>query len=329
MDALRKRFFGVSRQIRKWSGVLALLCFIGAFVAVGFSEELKAPALEQGLEAGLITQAEYNQRARGVTDEEFDAARAAGVEMSSAFSSDVLFEELLLPKVRDTPAGRNQALAQSITWVVISGLVLFTLVWLASSALRRQPARLLLLRKFNDKELAKSMEHVITDELRPFGHIVTLSDKHIRRARFAWLTYLIPTNFLSLALIFIWLPLRLILRQFNRSKHGAAFVGNARDYRNLAKRLRDRMALNMEVALTSKEAFIVRTDDDWWKLVVSLLMNSADVMVVDLSNVTQGTQWELERLDRLGFFERAVLTVRDDREAAARAAMSGFRAAQN
>ena len=79
-------------------------------------------------------------------------------------------------------------------------------------------------------------------------------------------------------------------------------MGSARDFRNLARRLRERTGLNFEMIWTSKEIVLVRTSDLWWKRVISLLITSADVIVIDLSNVTQGTEWELARLNSLGSY---------------------------
>ncbi len=324
-DVLRKRFFGFSRMVRKYMGMTALLGFILAVVVIGYAEEQKTPALREAVEMGLITQLEFDQRGRGLSDEEYEAAEALGVDFESAFPSDATLEEVLLHRVADeTPTGRRYKTWSSAGWLVIVVFILAWFTWMITSFFRGQPARVLLLRKFNDKALAKSMEYVITDELRPFGHISTLSDQFIRRSRWGWVGRLIPTNFMHAILIVVWMPIRFVLRQFNRARHGPPYVGSARDFRNLAKRLRDRIGLNIEVAMTSKEAFIVRSHDKWWKEVVALLMGSADVIVVDLSNVTSGTEWELERLDRLDLFDRAVLTAHEDRMQAARDAAARF-----
>ena len=324
-EVLRKRFFGFSRMIRKYMGLTTLLGFVIAIFVVGYGEEQRTPALREGVEAGLIEQADFDQRERGLSDEEYRAAIAAGVDFESAWPSDATLEEVLLHRVIDqTPAGRAYKLWKTVGMVVIAIFVLAWITWMLASFLRGQPARVLLLRKFNDKDLAKSMERVIQSELRPFGHISTLSDQFIRRSKWGWIQRLIPTNFAHAILIVVWLPIRLVLRQFNRARHGPPYVGSARDFRNLAKRLRDRIGLNIEVSMTSKEAFIVRSHDQWWKEVVALLMGSADVIVVDLSNVTSGTEWELERLDRLDLFDRAVLTAHEDRMQEARDAALRF-----
>lgn len=329
-EVLRKRFFGAGRMFRKWSGAIALVGFIVAIFIVGYGEEQKEPVLREALEMGLISQTEYDERDRGLTKEEFDQAEGAGVDFDSPWSSDATLEEVILHVVTDqTPSGQKYRMWQAAGWTIIYVFIFAWFGWMLTSFLRGQPARVLLLRKFNDKKLAKAMEYVIQSELRPFGHVSTLSDQFIRRSRWGWLGRIIPTNIFHAVLIVVWLPIRLVLRQFNRARYGPPYVGSARDFCNLATRLRDRIGLNIEVAMTSKEAFIVRSHDKWWKEVVALLMGSADVVVVDLSNVTSGTEWELERLDRLDLFDRAVLTAHEERMTEAREAVMRFPGAAN
>jgi hypothetical protein len=56
----------------------------------------------------------------------------------------------------------------------------------------------------------------------------------------------------------------------------------------------------------SKEAFLVRTSDAWWRMVARLLMDSSDVIVVDLSQVTEGTAWELDAIQQEDALARCV-----------------------
>jgi nucleoside 2-deoxyribosyltransferase len=169
-------------------------------------------------------------------------------------------------------------------------------IWLIASAFRRKPARVLLLRKFNERSLSAPLERMLAKELRPYGHVASLSDKHIKRDAFGWLSMasLSLTNPIAALWFVIGAPVRFVYRLFDRSAMGPAFVLNARDYRNFARRLRDRIGLNIQVAMTSKEAFLVRTSDAWWKMVVQLLLDSSDAIVVDISQVTEGTAWELD-----------------------------------
>jgi hypothetical protein len=182
------------------------------------------------------------------------------------------------------------------------------LVWFFATILRRKPARVLLLRKFNVRALAEPLERMLGRELRAYGHVATLSDKHIRRDAFGWVQGAILS--LGNPLAFLWfvvgMPIRLLWRQFDRSAMGPAVVLNARDYRNLARRLRDRIGLNAQVALVSKEAFMVRTSDVWWRMTAQLLMESSDAIIVDLSQVSAGTEWELDLIQQEKAVSRCV-----------------------
>lgn len=208
---------------------------------------------------------------------------------------------------------------------LIGGVMLIALVvWFFASALRRRPARIVLLRKFNVRALSAPLERMIGRELRPYGHIASLSDKHVKADAWGWLSSAILS--LSNPLAGIWFvigaPFRFIWRLFDRSRMGPATVIDARDYRNLARRLRDRIGLNVQVASASKDAFLVRTSDAWWRLVVRLLMDSADALVVDLSQVSEGTAWELDAIRDENASARCVFVALWDKREDAQAALT-------
>lgn len=212
----------------------------------------------------------------------------------------------------NTPA-TDRAVAEHVIEAVwaprIGAVALAALaVWLLASALRRKPARVLLLSKFNTRALTKPLERMLAGELRPYGHVISLSDQHLRRDTFGWLqpALLSLSNPLAAIWFVIGLPIRFLFRLFDRSGMGPAVVLNAQDYRNLARRLRDRIGLNLQVALVSKEAFLVRTSDPWWRTVVRLMLESSDAIVVDLSKIGEGTAWELDVIREEHALERCV-----------------------
>lgn len=192
--------------------------------------------------------------------------------------------------------GADVELSDDAAGILGLAMIALLLTWFAASALRRKPARILLLRKFNVRAVSTPLERMMAQELRPYGHVASLSDKHIRRDNFGWVSMalLSVSNPLAAAWFVIGLPIRFIFRLFDRSAMGPAVVLNARDYRNLARRLRDSIGLNIQVAMTKKEAFLVRTSDAWWQLVIRLFMDSSDAIVVDLSQVAAGAAWELD-----------------------------------
>ncbi len=191
-------------------------------------------------------------------------------------------------------AGRLIAMA----WAPPLGAVvlLAAVVWLFASALRRKPARVVVLRSSGTRALARPLERMLRDELRPYGHVVSMSDRFARQDAMGWLqlNLLSLTNPLAAIWFLVGLPVRLLVRIIDRSAMGPALVLNARDYRNLAKRLRDRIGLNLQSALLAKEALDVRASQKWSRTAARLLIDSGDVIVVDLSEAGESPIWQLE-----------------------------------
>ncbi len=307
LSRLKKRFFGTPRNIRVWSGWLSFLWFACAFAAIAYSSEMETDALIEAKDAGIISIEDFYNSDRDLTDEEFEEAYATGAMRINAFQSQNALRDWLLVQAEVTPTGQKMKFYEGVGSTFIILLMISVLLWFLFAVFRGQPARILLLRKFNDKKVSKSLSHVITSQIAPFGHTTTLSDKFFKKSAWSWLWEMIPRHWALIIITPVWMVFRLFFRQFNRAKWGPVWVGSARNYRHLAKRLRDRIPLNFIVSCSSsKEAFMVRTHDDWWQEVIKMIMNSSDVIVVDLSNVTSGTEWELERLDATGMWERAI-----------------------
>ena len=211
------------------------------------------------------------------------------------------------------------------------GLMLpFVLALSLASWLRARPMRILLLRKFNDRRLGKAYNRLITNQLQQFGHVTALADKHVRRSTLAWFSGVLLRSVQSLpnfVFTVVSIPVLILLRMTDRTRWGPAFVGAPRDFRLLAKRLFDRLELNVETTFISK-GYVVRTTDEWWRLVVRMMMESADVIVLDASNVTEGTAWEIDALTRFGLWRRVVRVALDAETAEAEAAFAQAPAAR-
>jgi len=204
--------------------------------------------------------------------------------------------------------------------LIPAGLVVFLASWL-----RSRPVRMLLLRKFNERRLGRRYKRLIESELQPFGHVIALADSQVRRSTFEWFGGMLVRAVGSIqaaVVAIVTIPILMLLRATDRTRWGPALVASARDFRLLAARLEDRLELNVETTFIAK-AYLIRTTDEWWRQVVRMLMASADVIVLDLSEVTQGTAWEIEAITRYGLWGRVVRVAADDRADAARAAVSG------
>ncbi|MEQ1608851.1 MAG: formylglycine-generating enzyme family protein [Hyphomonadaceae bacterium] len=253
-----------------------------------------------------------------------DAATKAGVDPAAmeGFGQGSNFT--------DVPAALlNFPEAQSIVWgtKIAFGCFCFAVVamlagrWMAW--VRAHPARVLLLRKFNERKLGKYYKRLIREELQPLGHVVALSDKYVRRSMSEWLGKQVSTATSSIP-GFIWVvikfPILLLLRMTDRTRWGPAFIASPRDFRLLGRRLYDRMWLNLETSSFAL-AYLIRTTDAWWKLVIEMLLKSADVVVLDLSNVTQGTAWEIETIGAQKMWGRTVCIAHDQEYPQAAAAL--------
>ena len=223
----------------------------------------------------------------------------AGVLAASPFAPPALSQAALEngPSVTVDLFGRHVK-SDDLFAGIGAAMLACVVVWFLGTTFRRKPARVLLLRKFNVRHIGNALAAMIQTELRPYGHVTGLADKHIRHD---WLGFLsIAMLSVSNPLALIWFvvsaPARFLYRLLDRSSNGPATVLNARDYRNVAKRLRDRIGLNLETPLTSKESYLVRTSDAWWKMTARLLMDSADAIVVDVSQISQGMAWELDAI---------------------------------
>ena len=320
-DALRPQLLGVGNKVRRLTGILSFVLFGGMLLCAGIAVEAEEDALHQAHEQGLISTTEFRNANRRLTKAEI---KTADPEFLETFPSETRLKNLLMPQLDRTDAGQRRIAAEKTAFWLIGAWTLSVLTWFGWSILRRHPARLLVLRRFNNKELSKATEMLIQRRLRRFGHVITLSDKFIRRSRWEELKHLLPPDLMLIPVMLLWFPVRMILRLFNRSKHGAAYVGNSRDYRHLALRLRHRIGLNLQMTMTSAEAILIRSNDIWWKPIVKMAMMSADAIVADLSDVADGTAWELDQIDNLGLHDKVVFVALEERLSEARAALNRY-----
>ncbi|HVZ98721.1 MAG TPA: hypothetical protein VG841_00235 [Caulobacterales bacterium] len=307
----QRLFFGFGRAVRKWSGI-AFYLVLCALVAAAFWVQHEVEHLTRDVIEQMIA-CEYHGQCDGAPIVG-EATVLGSPDRSVPVDRRPLRERMSEAQFRaqmERVAGRGWVDNDTIDAIAAPVALVFSVplvIWFLATAFRRKPARVVLLRKFNVRALSVPLERMMAHELRPFGHVVSLSDKHIRRDTFGWLSTAILSlsNPLAAAWFVIGAPIRFVVRLFDRSAMGPAVVLDARDYRNLAKRLRDRVGLNLQMAFTSKEAVLVRTSDTWWRMVARLLMDSADVVVMDLSDTGAGSEWELDRLKADGADARCV-----------------------
>lgn len=318
-------FFGSAALLRRvlgWAANIALIVLVITMFASPVAED---DAFARAVAAGIMTQAEVDEAARQPNEGE-RAADPNGATTGVNPKKDAL-------RARYPQAAplfeRHRQLGEAGGTAMLWALILFPAYTIALG-LRQRPARLLLLRRFNDKTVDNAIAKLSRTSLKPYGHVLTLADRYFKRSwlalAFSWFSF----NPFLLMWRLINIPIGIVIRIFDRSRAGPIMIWSARDFRNFVKRLTDRYGLNLEVARTRRNAVMVRTSDVWWQNVVLLLMHASDVIVVDVTEVASGTAWELETMLHERVEERIVFIARIDEEADARASLAahGFPNAQ-
>lgn len=230
-------------------------------------------------------------------------------------TADALFDELHAgPSLAELGERRNPyesawialVLAGAFTWIVV-----IPVSW-------RRPYRVLLLRPFQAKKVSRSLRRFVRREVAFSGHVFTLADKYVKESRLLHYLNWIPRNPVELLMLPLYFlpPVRHLQRWL--------LVNDAGDYRFLRKRMARRKTLNMFWQNSFNKLLTVKASDTWWRQCVDLMMYSCHTIVVDLSWVKSGTEWELEKIDRRDLEQKTVLVVAEDAQAYAREVIARY-----
>jgi len=310
-------FFGAGRWFRRVLGWAANIALIVVLVTMFASPPAEDRGFADAVAAGIMTQAEVDEANRQPSDEE-RAADPNGQSTSVNVKREALRERYpQSAPLFETHRQLSAAGGNAMMWA----LILFPALTIAIG-LRQRPARVLLLRRFNDKAVDAAIAKLSRARLQPYGHVLTLADRYFKRSwlalAFSWFSF----NPFLLAWRLINIPIGIVIRIFDRSRAGPIMIWSARDFRNFVRRLTDRYGLNLEVARTRRNAVMVRTSDAWWQHVVVLLMHASDAIVVDVTEVAAGTAWELETMLHEDVESRIVFIARADERADGEASLA-------
>jgi hypothetical protein len=290
---------GGYRGAERWLRLLGAMAFWLSAIAFFYVTEpmprLQERALAAAHQSGTLTDAEFDVRnievsPNGVTHGRTYLERPSLVPFTDAYRAQETLGRVML----------LSALGAGALWVL-------------GRMFRSRPARILLLRKFNNAEVDYRLRRFAKRYLSPLGHVYTLADKHFRRPVFDIWPLLLHVSPTVWAPVLVLMPWDLVRGKLNGSSAGGRIrIWSARQFRQFAERITERVASNAQVMASRRQAITVRTSDGWWQEVVKLLMRSADVIVVDLSDVASGTEWELDRLSELGLLQRTIFVARKD-----------------
>jgi len=179
--------------------------------------------------------------------------------------------------------------------------LLVGLTFLAVVLFPRCNRRILLLRPFGDKRMTKPLKAMVGRTLGRFGYVFTLSDRGYQ-----------PLFVLSLLsavanVVVVW-----VLNPVFRNTARIVTVKRERHFRALQRFLLRRFRPCLMSFLSCGQAFNIRSTDAWWQASILTLMHSSDSVVIDLSCLKAGTDWELEQLKRAQLLGKCLFVIGEE-----------------
>lgn len=170
----------------------------------------------------------------------------------------------------------------------------------------RQPRRIVVFRRFNRGREGAALQRLINARFARFGHVFTLADASIK---VPW-TVRVPVLLGQLALV----------------NFRPRMVDSERKLLGLQRLLGRLRWLNINWFVSLRKIFPVRASDEYWQRCVAVLLEHADLVVVDVSVPRDTLLWEITQgLDR-GLAGRMIFLAARASEAESRAWLAGIAA---
>src|SRR5215475_2421993 len=190
------------------------------------------------------------------------------------------------------PFGKEPGHASTILEAEVMAVALIYLMLLVSTMAmlteRQRSLRALLLRPFGRPKLSRSLRKVVISHLGPIATTYTLSDKSYRPGFFLMM-FDRSADLWRTAVGALYRPSRLLMN-----------VRNERTFLNVARVLPHVMGPSYKTFVVGDQALRIRATNDWWQLVVDMLMHSVDLIIMDVSDVGRGSTWEIMQPSRRG-----------------------------
>jgi hypothetical protein len=188
---------------------------------------------------------------------------------------------------------------------LIGGLLIFPLFV-------GQSFRIVLLRPFGEKVLTRSLRRFLLFEMAGRGNIFTLSDKNFK------------PNFIVTVLGLIGWPFIFLVNPIFRGSRRVGRIKNDKTFYKLAKFIASPIGIRVSNGISCGQAFNIQCKDSWWKCCVSLLLDTSDIVLVDLSKVKHGTEWEIEEIVRRNLVYRCLFVAAQDGGESAREVLARY-----
>lgn len=165
---------------------------------------------------------------------------------------------------------------------------------------------IILLRPFGAPNLSRPLRRFVPNYLGPFGSTYTLSDKGYK-------PFILTTIFERLAGIGQY-----VVGFFLKPSRRAGIIKDERTFLNLARRISRSRRPSFTSFLSGDQAFNVTATNDMWKIVVDMMLHSAEIVVMDITQIGAGSEWEIRLMEERGLIHNCVFISQNSKELDAR-----------
>jgi hypothetical protein len=175
---------------------------------------------------------------------------------------------------------------------IVLPITVFLPVIVPWAVMWKNPRRIVVFRRFHTRLENSALRRIVPKHLGPYGHVFTLSDTRIHRS------------------VFVRVPL--LLGQLNFLNFRLRRVHDERGIAELGEALERRWRLNVNWILSPRKIFPIETSDEYWQQCVGLLLEKADLIVMEVSNFSDAMAWEIAELGRRDLLKKTILLMRSD-----------------
>lgn len=242
------------------------------------------------------------------TFEEALAAPGKRRRLYRTLQASALLPLVLLIVLIAMATSQSQAPDSTLNVVVFFGFLIGALAWCFGGIFSwTRPVRMLLLRPFQSRKVSGALKRFVRKNMAFHGHTFLLSDRYVKESKWIYIMSFVPRSPVDIAIILVF-----FIPYFRQLKPWLN-VTNVRRYRFLQTRLQRRFTLNSFWIQSFRKLNRIKCSDTWWRQTVDLLMYNTQVIVVDLSWVKSGTEWELGKIHARQLENKTLFVVAADK----------------
>lgn len=168
----------------------------------------------------------------------------------------------------------------------------------------KSPHRIVVFRRFHTRYESRVLRRIAAEFFGRFGHVFTLADSQIHQR--------------------LWLRIPVLLGQLSFLQFHLQTVHSERRLRRLRRLLVRRWRLNLNWMVSLRKIFPVVSSDEFWQPCVEALLEKADLVVMDISSLSDSLDWEISQVSRRGLLSKTILLIHRDHAAEGDARRKAF-----